>query len=143
MQSGEQAMTTETDAAVSHPTMLEDLTEDVRVRVVAKAAAAMADPVRLGILFLLRERGELSVGQITDAAPVSQPRVSVHLRCLTDCGFTLARREGRRVYYRLAGPRIGDLLDRVTGHAAGALDGLLACLACTPTGEPADTRGCC
>lgn len=136
-------MTTETvgePAAVS----LGELTDDVRIRVVAKAAAALADPVRLQILELLREHGELTVGALTAAVPVSQPRVSVHLRCLTDCGFTAARRDGRRVHYRLAGPHVGDLLDRVTAQAAGAVDGLLACLACTPTGDPtAPASDCC
>lgn len=100
--------------------------------------------MRLQILGLLREHGELTVGALTAAVPVSQPRVSVHLRCLTDCGYTAVRREGRRSLYRLAGPQIGGLLDRLTGHAAGSVDGLLACLACTPTGEPrAPASGCC
>lgn len=124
--------------------VLGDLADDVRVRVVAKAAAALADPVRLRILQLLREHGELTVGALTAQVPVSQPRVSVHLRCLSDCGFTGVRREGRRAFYRLAGPRIADLLDQLTGHAAGSVEGLLACLACTPTGEPTTgPRGCC
>ncbi|WP_051400017.1 ArsR/SmtB family transcription factor [Haloechinothrix halophila] len=116
---------------------LDELDEDLRARVVAKAAAALADPVRLRILRLLRERGELTVGAVTEAVPVSQPRVSVHLRCLTDCGYTTVRRAGRRSFYRLATPEIGGLLDQLTGHAAGSIDGLLACLACTPAGEPA------
>lgn len=123
---------------------LDDLGADLRVRVVAKAAAALADPVRLRILGLLRGRGELTVGAVTAAVPVSQPRVSVHLRCLTDCGYTAVRREGRRSFYRLAGPEVGDLLDLLSAHAACSVDGLLACLACAPTGEPTPgDGGCC
>lgn len=124
-------------------TSLEELTDEVRVRVLAKTASALADPVRLQIVELLREHGELTVGELTDRVPVTQPRVSVHLQCLTDCGFTAVRREGRRAHYRLAGPQVGDLLDLLTGQAAGAVDGLLACLACTPTGEPTESGGCC
>ncbi|MBA0124060.1 helix-turn-helix transcriptional regulator [Haloechinothrix sp. YIM 98757] len=125
-------------------TQLDDLDDDLRVQVVTKAAAALADPVRLRILWLLREKGELTVGSLTEAVPVSQPRVSVHLRCLTDCGYTEVRREGRRSFYRLATPEIGGLLDRLTAHAAGSVDGLLACLSCTPDGEPTtDAAGCC
>lgn len=123
---------------------LEALAHDVRLRVIAKAAYALADPVRLQILDLLRRHGELTVGAVTEAVPVSQPRVSVHLRCLTDCGFTAVRREGRRSHYRLVGPEITELLDRLVGHAAGSVDGLLGCLACTPAGDPTDTdSGCC
>lgn len=137
-------MTARTPPAESGPVALRDLAADVRVRVVAKAAAAMADPVRLRILFLLREHGELTVGALTAHVPVSQPRVSVHLRCLTDCGFVSVRREGRRAYHRLSGPHVDELLDQLTGHAATSVDGLLTCLACTAAGEPTDApRGCC
>lgn len=132
------------NATEAGPVALGDLADDVRVRVVAKAAAALADPVRLRILQLLREHGELTVGALTARVSVSQPRVSVHLRCLSDCGFAVVRREGRRAFYRLAGPRIAELLDQLTGHAAGSVEGLLGCLACTPTGESANgSRGCC
>ena len=135
-------MTAQTDATV--PVALGQLSEDMRMRVVAKVAAALADPVRLRILVLLREHGELTVGALTAQVPVSQPRVSVHLRCLTDCGFAAVRREGRRAFYRLAGPGVARLLDQLTGHATTSVDGLLACLACTPTGEPVRApHGCC
>ncbi|HEY1573269.1 MAG TPA: metalloregulator ArsR/SmtB family transcription factor [Pseudonocardiaceae bacterium] len=123
---------------------LRELADDVRVRVVAKAAAALADPVRLRIVQLLREQGELTVGALTAQVPVSQPRVSVHLRCLTDCGFATVRRDGRRAFYRLSGPRVVDLLDQLTGHAAASVGGLLACLSCTPDGRPTgEPGGCC
>jgi DNA-binding transcriptional ArsR family regulator len=137
-------MTAHTALPETDPVALRDLSDDLRVRVVAKAAAALAEPVRLRILVHLREHGELTVGALAARLPVSQPRVSVHLRCLTDCGFAAVRREGTRAFYRLAGPTVVELLDRLTGHAATSVDGLLACLACTPTGEPvAESRGCC
>lgn len=126
---------------------LDGLSADVRLLVLVKAASALADPVRLQILGLLRANEEMSVGELTQALPVSQPRVSVHLRCLTDCGYTAVRREGRRSIYRLQGPRIVELLDAVEVHAASSLEGLLSCLACTPSGEPATganaQAGCC
>lgn len=126
---------------------LDDLAADVRLLVVAKAASALADPVRLQILGLLRVHGEMTVGAVTQAVPVSQPRVSVHLRCLSDCGYTAVRREGRRSIYRLQGPRVEAMLDALEEHAGEALDGLLSCLACAPTGAPVrDDRGpagCC
>ncbi len=126
---------------------LDGLAADVRLLVLAKTASAMADPARLQILGLLRANEEMTVGELTQALPVSQPRVSVHLRCLTDCGYTAVRREGRRSIYRLQGPRIAGLLDAVEVHAASSLEGLMSCLACTPSVEPATgakaEAGCC
>ncbi|MEO3936868.1 metalloregulator ArsR/SmtB family transcription factor [Dermatophilaceae bacterium Soc4.6] len=126
---------------------LDGLAADVRLLVLAKTASALADPVRLQILGLLRAHEEMTVGELTQELPVSQPRVSVHLRCLTDCGYTAVRREGRRSIYRLQGPQIVELLDAVQVHAASSLEGLLSCLACTPSGEPATGAntgsGCC
>lgn len=126
---------------------LDGLSADVRLLVLAKTASALADPVRLQILGLLRAHEEMTVGELTQALPVSQPRVSVHLRCLTDCGYTAVRREGRRSIYRLQGPRIVELLDAVEAHATNSLEGLLSCLACTPSGEPGTganaEAGCC
>lgn len=121
---------------------LDELGEDTRLLVVAKAASALAEPVRVLILGLLREHGELTVGALTELVPVSQPRVSVHLRCLTECGYTAVRREGRRSFYRLAGPEVPRLLDALQAHAADALDGLLACLTCAPATQSGGDSGC-
>ncbi len=71
---------------------LDQLSTELQASVVAKAFAALADPIRLRIVELLAERGECSARALVAELPVSQPRVSVHLRCLTDCGFTTVRR---------------------------------------------------
>lgn len=125
-------MSTETHT----PAGLDGLDPETRLLVLAKTAAALADPVRLAICELLHTHTEMTVGALTVELPVSQPRVSIHLRCLTDCGYTTVRHQGRRAYYRLTGPEITELLDRLQAHAAGSLHGLLACLHCTPTSEP-------
>ncbi|MGH3439922.1 MAG: ArsR/SmtB family transcription factor [Sciscionella sp.] len=122
---------------------LDGLDADTRLLALAKAASTMADPVLLRILGLLREDGELTVGALTTALPVSQPQVSIYLRCLSDCGYTRVRREGRRAHYRLAGPDVSDLLDRLNAHATGSLQGLLACLHCNPATDSTGKRGAC
>lgn len=118
---------------------LDQLDPEMRVQVLAKTFSVLADPVRLQIVQLLAERGELTVGELADALPVSQPRVSVHLRCLTDCGFATGRRQGRRSYYRLTGDHVTGLVELARAHAGDALPGLLACLNCGPGQE----SGCC
>jgi ubiquinone/menaquinone biosynthesis C-methylase UbiE/DNA-binding transcriptional ArsR family regulator len=61
---------------------------------------ALADPTRLRIVALLR-RMELSVGELAQVLGQSQPRVSRHVRILTDAELCGRRREGSWVFLRL------------------------------------------
>ena len=67
---------------------------------------ALADPTRLRILTLL-QRMELSVGELAQVLGQSQPRVSRHLKILTDVGLVERRKEGSWVFLTL--PDGGDL----------------------------------
>jgi len=82
---------------------------------VAKYFRGLGDPTRLRILELLRDEGELSVGELASLLGVAQPKVSNHLACLRWCGFIEARREHRVVYNRIADTRVEQLLE--LGHA--------------------------
>jgi ArsR family transcriptional regulator len=75
---------------------------------VVQALKGLADPTRLRLLSLLRH-GELTVGEICRVLGQSQPRVSRHLRLLSEAGFLDRFREQQCVYYRTpaAGPRAG------------------------------------
>ena len=64
---------------------------------------ALADPTRLRILALLR-RMELSVGELAQLLGQSQPRVSRHVRILTEAGTVERRREGSWVFLTIADP---------------------------------------
>jgi len=61
---------------------------------------AVAEPRRRQILDLLAD-SELSVSQIVDELPVSQPQVSKHLKVLKEVGLVHSRSEGRQRLYRL------------------------------------------
>ncbi len=63
---------------------------------------ALADPTRLRILSLLRQM-ELSVGELAQLLQQSQPRVSRHVRILTDAGAVERRKEGSWVFLTIAG----------------------------------------
>ena len=76
----------------------------------AKWFRGLDDPVRLGILEELRN-GEKSVDELCDALGMKQPRISNHLACLRWCRFVATRREGQRIYYRLADHNISAILD--------------------------------
>jgi ubiquinone/menaquinone biosynthesis C-methylase UbiE/DNA-binding transcriptional ArsR family regulator len=71
----------------------EDLGEVVR------ALKSAAEPTRLRLLVLL-SHGELTVGELCRVLDQSQPRISRHLRLLTEAGFLDRFREQQCVYYR-------------------------------------------
>jgi SAM-dependent methyltransferase len=76
---------------------------------------ALSDPVRLRILYLLREM-ELSVGELAHTLAQGQPTISKHLKVLIDGGLVGRRKEGNWVFLRLGAASLVDpvfvLLDR-------------------------------
>ena len=72
-----------------------------------KYCKGLADINRLRILNLLT-RGELCGCDIQYVLESSQPNVSRHLQYLKNSGLVLDRRDGYRVYYRLAEPHKGS-----------------------------------
>jgi ArsR family transcriptional regulator, cadmium/lead-responsive transcriptional repressor len=83
----------------------------VETDLVAKYFRGLGDPTRLRILELLREEGELAVGDLVARLALAQPKVSNHLACLRWCGFVASRREQRAVYYRIVDERVVEMLD--------------------------------
>lgn len=83
----------------------------VRVDLVAKYFRGFGDPTRVRILELLRDEGELTVGDLVGRLALPQSTVSTHLACLRWCGFVAARREHRLVFNRIADPRVLEMLD--------------------------------
>jgi ubiquinone/menaquinone biosynthesis C-methylase UbiE len=67
---------------------------------VVTALRAAGEQTRLRVLALLSE-GELAVGEIAQALGQSQPRVSRHLKLLTDARLVERAPEGAWVFYRL------------------------------------------
>jgi ArsR family transcriptional regulator len=65
---------------------------------------ALSDANRLRILNLLLH-GELCVCDIQYLLESSQPNVSRHLAYLKSSGLVLDRRDGLRIFYRLADPK--------------------------------------
>lgn len=82
---------------------------DAPADLLARVFHGLADPTRLRIVQLLLA-GELNVGELVAALGTPQGRVSSHLMCLRWCGFVATRRAGKYVYYRVADPRVADLV---------------------------------
>jgi DNA-binding transcriptional ArsR family regulator len=91
----------------------------------ARFFRALGDPTRVRLLQILLESptGECSVGQLVIALDAPQSRISTHLGCLRWCGLVQARRSGKQVLYRVADPRVRELLILagavLRDHAAG------------------------
>jgi SAM-dependent methyltransferase len=66
---------------------------------VVRALKSAAEPTRLRLLFVLSQ-AEYTVGELAVVLNQSQPRISRHLRLLTEAGFLDRFREQQCVYYR-------------------------------------------
>lgn len=74
------------------------------MRTMVNITKALADEHRLRVLMALRD-GELCVCQIVAMLGLAPSTVSKHVYLLRQAGLAEARKEGRWVYYRLAGAR--------------------------------------
>lgn len=61
---------------------------------------ALSDPLRIGIVELLRER-ELCVCELCDVLGVTQSKLSFHLKTLKEASLVRSRQEKRWIYYSL------------------------------------------
>ncbi len=107
-------------------------TESGGVEMVAKFFRALGDPARLRLLeFLLHE--EHTVTECVEHIGLSQGRVSAHLGCLSDCGYVEVRRDGRFSRYRVADPRVGEVVLLARALAADNAAELAQCMRIGPT----------
>ncbi|WP_327428521.1 ArsR/SmtB family transcription factor [Streptomyces sp. NBC_01236] len=100
----------------------------------ARFFRALSDPTRLKLLeFILR--GERTSADCVEHAGISQPRVSVHLSCLVDCGYVTARRDGKKLRYSVGDPRVTDLVMLARSLAADNATALDCCARIPPPGD--------
>jgi len=91
----------------------------------ARFFQVLSDPTRVRLLHLLLGAPEAgrTVGELVAAIGAPQGRISTHLGCLRWCGLVQPYREGKYVYYRIADPRVRELLvvggSMMRDHAAG------------------------
>ncbi len=86
---------------------------------------AAAEPSRLRLLVALLG-GETAVGDLVAVLEQSQPRVSRHLRLLTEAGLLESFREGRSIYYRWSVAGLEASIVTSVAALAGGNDATLA-----------------
>lgn len=70
---------------------------------------ALAHPTRIRVLEVLVD-GEQSVGALADVLDLDLPPLSQQLAVLRNAHIVVTRREGSMVFYRVADPRMSQLL---------------------------------
>jgi rhodanese-related sulfurtransferase len=86
----------------------------------ARVGKALANPARLELLDLLAQ-GERSVEELAEAARMKVSNTSAQLRTLAGAGLVSSRRDGVRIYYRLAGDNVSAFVGQVQDFAASRL----------------------
>ncbi|MCF8361743.1 MAG: metalloregulator ArsR/SmtB family transcription factor [Prolixibacteraceae bacterium] len=85
-----------------------------------KAAAmlkAMAHPLRISILNLLKNGEELTVTQIHELLDIEQSTASHHLGILKDKGILCSKRNGKNTYYFSKHKVLGQMIECVKSCA--------------------------
>ena len=77
---------------------------------VAGVLRALANERRLVVLCKLVERGEANVNSLAETVGLSQSALSQHLAKMREEGLVTYRRESQTLWYRIADPRIEELL---------------------------------
>jgi len=83
----------------------------------AEFLKALAHPARLEIAEILRER-EACVCHLEAHLGYRQPYISQQIMVMRRAGLLAERRDGTYVFYRIADPRVGALLDTLMPRAA-------------------------
>jgi DNA-binding transcriptional ArsR family regulator len=75
----------------------------------AECLRTLAHPHRLRIVQMLLQ-GRYCVGELAEACEIPSHMASEHLRLMSRCGFLTRSKRGRRTYYEVSEPHLGDLL---------------------------------
>jgi ArsR family transcriptional regulator len=72
----------------------------------ARVFGALADPVRLRLLSLIAEAGEVCSCDLLEPLGKSQPTVSHHTSALAEAGLIIGEKQGRWVWWRIVPERL-------------------------------------
>jgi DNA-binding transcriptional ArsR family regulator len=84
---------------------------------IAEIAGLVGEPARATMLSALLEGRALSATELAQAARVTPQTASTHLAKLAQAGLVVPIRDGRYRYFRLASPRVAQMLDGIMAVA--------------------------
>jgi DNA-binding transcriptional ArsR family regulator len=87
---------------------------------IARIGALLGDPARINILSALMGGQALTAGELAREAGVTPQTASSHLAKLADGALIRPRKQGRCVYYAIAGHEVAELMEALDGLAIRA-----------------------
>ena len=75
----------------------------------ARAFAALGDPVRLRLLSLIAAAGECCSCELEEPLARSQPTISHHTKALADAGLITGEKRGRWMWWTVVPERLDEL----------------------------------
>ena len=82
----------------------------------------LSHPLRIRLLELLADGAEHGVGELQEATGLEASHLSQHLAVLRRQRLVVSERRASNVYYRLADPRVAELLAVARGLLLGILE---------------------
>ena len=87
---------------------------------IARIGALLGDPARINILSALMGGQALTAGELAREAGVTPQTASSHLAKLVDGALLRPRKQGRCIYYAIAGHEVAELMEALDGLAIRA-----------------------
>jgi DNA-binding transcriptional ArsR family regulator len=85
--------------------------------IIAETAALVGDPARATMMSALLDGRALTASELALAARITPPTASAHLAKLTAAGLLSVARSGRHRYFRLASPRVVEMIEGIVAVA--------------------------
>jgi ArsR family transcriptional regulator, arsenate/arsenite/antimonite-responsive transcriptional repressor len=102
------------DPEVRCPSFLDAPLDEDEAEDLARVFAALADPVRLRLLSLIAEAGEVCSCDLLDTLGKAQPTVSHHTTILADAGLITGEKRGRWVWWQIVPERVAAIREALT-----------------------------
>jgi len=93
------------------PSVLDAPLDQAEAEDLARAFAALADPVRLRLLSLVADAGEICACELLEPLGKAQPTVSHHTKALADAGLITGEKRGRWVWWSIVPERVAAVRD--------------------------------
>ena len=88
------------------PSLLAEPLAEADAEDLASVFAAMADPVRLRLLSLVADAGEVCSCNLLEPLGKSQPTISHHTKVLAEAGLIRGEKRGRWVWWQIVPARL-------------------------------------
>jgi DNA-binding transcriptional ArsR family regulator len=85
--------------------------------IIAEIAALIGDAARATMVAALVDGRSLTASELASAAGITPQTASTHLAKLTEAGVLSVVRQGRHRHFRLASPKVADMIDGIVGVA--------------------------